>query len=91
MFFASIMIDLIWMCRNEVTHGRMILDTRSLFYKLFKSYRETMATLRKDVPEVVEWNPPPNDWIKCYVDAIVGEEFAIDALVVRDFRRELVY
>ena len=34
---------------------------------------------------------PPNDWFKFSFDAVVGEEFAIAALVVRDFRGKLIF
>ncbi|KAL5545647.1 hypothetical protein UlMin_005334 [Ulmus minor] len=59
LLFAYIMLDFIWMSRNEATHGGLVPDPRSLCCKISKSYSESLGCWRREVQALVPWSPPP--------------------------------
>ncbi|KAL5543030.1 hypothetical protein UlMin_010740 [Ulmus minor] len=91
MLFASFILDLIWMCKNDVSHGSTIPDLRPLLQKIFKAYFDSTLSHRKESPLLAPWIPLPHDWLKFSIDAAIGLEIAMAAMVIRDPEGRMIF
>ena len=89
---------MIWKCRNQVVHeGRVFyVAVEDLIRSLVKVFNEHWSciktrTVSPSSARLLIWQKPAQDQLKMYCDAAVGMEHSYVAVVVRDWRRTLVF
>ncbi|KAL5563120.1 hypothetical protein UlMin_032867 [Ulmus minor] len=65
MLFASVLCDLLWKHRNDITHGGSPMDPNFLFRNINRSYQSLLKNLSPPAPAApISWSPPPpSDWV----------------------------
>ena len=91
-------LEMIWKCRNQVVHeGRVFyVEVEDLIRSLVKVFNEHWSciktrTVSPSSARLLIWQKPAQDRLKMYCDAAVGMEHSYVAVVVRDWRRTLVF
>ncbi|KAL5574862.1 hypothetical protein UlMin_016561 [Ulmus minor] len=58
--FASVLCDLLWKNRNNITHGGTPMDPTILFRNISRSYNSILKNLSPPPPAaLLTWSPPP--------------------------------
>ena len=96
LLFGAILCDVIWKLRNsslfdnaELNLDGVKLRISSLFADHKNSRASSTSHLASASPQV--WFPPSRRDLKINVDATVGPHFSAIAIVVRDWKGELVF
>ncbi|XP_050255022.1 uncharacterized protein LOC126700899 [Quercus robur] len=96
LLFGAILCDVIWKLRNRSLFENVVLNfdgvasrISSLFVEHKKSRASTSRHMVSAPPQV--WIPPSRLDIKINVDVAVGPRFSAIAVVVRDWRGEVVF
>ncbi|KAL5538575.1 hypothetical protein UlMin_045894 [Ulmus minor] len=91
MLFASVLCDLLWKHRNDITHGGSPMDPTVLFHNISRSYHSLLKNLSPP-PSVAPftWSPPPLGWVKINMDAAIGASVVAVACVARDPKGDII-
>ncbi|KAL5561163.1 hypothetical protein UlMin_030910 [Ulmus minor] len=89
--FGSVLYDLLWKHKNDITHGGAPMDSALLFQNINHSYVSLLKSLTQPSHAVNSvWTPPPNGWVKINMDAAVGTSAAAISCVARDSRGSII-
>ncbi|KAL5566025.1 hypothetical protein UlMin_029189 [Ulmus minor] len=91
MLFASVLCDLLWKHRNDITHGGSPMDPSVLCHNISRSYISLLKNLSLPTPAApISWSPPPAGWVKINMDAAIGVSVAAVACVAHDSKGDIL-
>ncbi|KAL5558752.1 hypothetical protein UlMin_034963 [Ulmus minor] len=91
LLFASILYDLLWKHRNDITHGGAPMDLALLFQNINQSYLSILKNLAIPPPAIYpSWTPPPDGWVKINMDTTVGTAAVAISCVARDSNGSII-
>ncbi|XP_030974728.1 uncharacterized protein LOC115994650 [Quercus lobata] len=96
LLFGAILCDVIWKLRNSFIFDSAVPNLEGVLSRIFSLFAEhknskASSTSHLASPSPQGWFPPSRLDIKINVDAAVGPRFSDIAVVVRDWRGELVF
>ncbi|KAL5559912.1 hypothetical protein UlMin_036123 [Ulmus minor] len=91
LLFASVLCDLLWKHRNDITHGGSPMDPSVLCRNISRSYQSLLKNISPPTPAApISWSPPPIGWVKINMDAAIGASDAVVACVARDSKGDII-
>ncbi|KAF4363013.1 hypothetical protein F8388_020529 [Cannabis sativa] len=70
--------------RNRRVHGEKDMDIMQITNSIRQRINDHVMVSSKTVQEVIEWSPPPSDWVCCNSDVAVSAAGFMLSAVIRD-------